>query len=218
MSWYTRPQDSSLASCKHYLSIINTARTCFCFSLRSTDTHYPSQSSWRLLIDGFGLLMSSTSSWHLHVVFSCVSLASTIWTTWNVPISPGDIWWVQKNHCNSSGTTYCSAEAGALPEAAPLCDGSGKEPQEPVDQASIPSPVCLVCTRSLKLKVLCFLWLLSLPRLPQSVLILIFPSKNFVFIYFILESHAIPSFLNISNHCTFTSVNYTACVFMLNKF
>ena len=23
---------------------------------------------------------------------------------------------------------YCSAEAGALPEAAPLCDGSGKEP------------------------------------------------------------------------------------------
>lgn len=142
MSWYTRPQDSSLTSCKHYLSIINTARTCFCFSLRSTDTHYPSQSSWRLLIDGFGLLMSSTSSWHLHVVFSCVSLASTIWTTWNVPISPGDIWWVQKNHCNSSGTTTAVLRQGPYPRLLPSVMVQGKNLlEEPVDQASIPSPV-----------------------------------------------------------------------------
>lgn len=66
MSWYTRPQDSSPASCKHYLSIINTARTCFCFSLQSTDTHYPSQSSC-LLIDGFGLL----NVFHFFVASAC---------------------------------------------------------------------------------------------------------------------------------------------------
>lgn len=52
---------------------------------------------------------------------------------------------------------YCSAEAGALPEAAPLCDGSGKEPLRGACGPSQHSEPCPVCTRSLKLKVLCFL-------------------------------------------------------------
>ena len=132
MSWYTRPQDSSLASCKHYLSIIDTTRTCFCFSLLSIDTPYPFQCSWLLLIDGFGLLLSSPSSWHLHV-FSYVSLTSTICQLLGYLLKCASLprrhlMGPEKNHCNSSGTTYCSAEAGAPPGAAPLCDGSGKEP------------------------------------------------------------------------------------------
>lgn len=215
MSWYTRPQDSSLASCKHYHRASST-------QLEPVSASHSGQRPTILprARDACSLTLDCPYLPLLRgicMVFSCVSLASTIWVLemFQSPQETSDesrkitaILWDNLLQCWGRSPT----------ELLPSVMVQGKNLLEELwIKLAFRALSVWFAWRSLS-KVLYFLWLLSLPCLPQSVLILIFPSKNFVFIYFILESHAIPSFLNISNHCTFTSVNYTACVFTLNKF